>query len=136
MAAVNGIKGAISFAGQSDLVAGQANALLANKWSGSYDRDVHDVTPFLPDGNARVHVGGLHSFSGTMEGFLDGSTAPSMTHMTNDEVPAEFILTAHSGNTKKFTFNGIMSNFSPSVDAQGVNTWSASFTSSGPVTEA
>ena len=133
MAAVNGIKGNISFAGQSDLTGGSgAHQILANKWSGSIDRDVHDVTPFDPASTARVHIGGLHSMSGTMEGFLDSSTGADISHMTADEAPAAFLMTATTGRT--YSFNGILSNWSPSVDAQGVNTWSASFTSSGAIT--
>lgn len=135
MAAVNGIKGSVSFADQSDLFGGSgAHQVLANKWSGSIDRDVHDVTPFSPASTARVHIGGLHSMSGSMEGFLDGDTPPSLTHMTSDNVPAEFILTATAN--RKYTFNGILSNWSVNVDAQGMNTWSASFTSSGAITPA
>lgn len=132
MAAVTGIKGNISFAGQSDLTGGSgANQILANKWSSSKDRDTHDVTPFNAPSNARKNIGGLHVMTGTMEGFLDAAIGPDISHMTEDEIPAEFVLTATTGRT--YTFNGILSNFSSNVDAQSPNTWSASFISDGPI---
>lgn len=130
MAAVNGIKGAISFAGASDLASG-AHAILANKWSGSIDRDTHDVTRYSPEKNARQHIGGLHSMSGSMSGFLDDTTKHDLGHMTGDDAPAAFVLTATTG--RLYSFNGILSNWSVDSDVQGVCTWSCTFISDGEI---
>ena len=132
MAAIIGIKGNVSFADQSDLFGGSgANQVLANKWSGSIDRDTHDVTPFNAPSSARKNIGGLHVMTGNMEGFLDSATGPDISHMTSDKVPAAFVLTATTGKT--YGFNGILSNWSTNVDAGSPNTWSASFISDGVI---
>jgi len=131
MAAVNGILGSLTFAGATDLVGAAAHSVLANKWSASFDRDSHDVTPFSPTGAARKHIGGLHSMSGSIEGFLDGTTAHDISHMTSDDAPAAFVLTATTGRT--YSFNGILTNWSVTIDVQGVSTWSGSFVSDGVV---
>ena len=69
--------------------------------------------------------------TGSMEGFLDSAAGPDISHMTDDEVPAAFVMTATTGRT--YSFNGILSNFSPNVDSGAPNTWSASFISDGPI---
>ena len=132
MAAIHGRTGDINFAGATDLDTGGAHKLLASAWSSSIDRDVFDVTPFSPTSNARARIGGLHGMTGTVSGFLDDTVGPDLSHMTSDEAPAAFVLTSVTSRT--YSFNGILSNFSPSVDVQGANTWSASFESDGPIT--
>jgi hypothetical protein len=133
MAQFTGRLGAVSFAGQDDLsvAEGGENRILANKWSADAARDIHDVTPFNPTGNAKQHLGGLYMLSGTIEGFLDNTAAADLSHMSSDEAPAGFVLTAYTGYT--YTFDGLLSNFSVDIDVQGPSTWSASFTSSGAI---
>ena len=134
MAAITGIKGSIDYAGATDMTGGSgAQQLLATKWSGSFDMDVHEVTPFDPTGRAKLKIAGLHDFSGTIEGFLDDTTTHDISHFTDGDVPAasDFELYAHT--SRSYIFAGLLSNFSVNTDVQGPNTWTANFTSSGVV---
>lgn len=132
MSAIHGRTGSISIAGAAtDLNAGGAHALLANGWSGSIDRDTHDVTPFNPTSAAKKNIGGLHVMTGSISGFLDGTAPHVIAAFTSDEDPVAFVLTSSTNRT--YSFNGVLSNFSPTVGVQAVNTWSASFISDGVI---
>lgn len=137
MAAIAGIKGSIAWVAQgSDLVSGGAHALQANKWSGSIDRDIHDVTPFAPTSNARVKIPGLHSMSGTIEGFLDDTTAHDVSIFTADPQAVSGAITLTATTNRTYSADALLSNWSVVVDAQGVNTFSCSFETTGVIATA
>lgn len=130
MAAINGTTGTISLgtAIPAGLVA------LASRWSADLTRETADVTPFDPgaaDDNARVNIGGLQTMSGTAEGFLDSAVKFVTSVFDTDGAAAEFVLTASTGRT--YTFQGIVTGFSPSAEVGVPNSWTCSFVSDGPI---
>jgi hypothetical protein len=124
MAAIMGITGSISATGDNVM-------LLTKAWSFDWTREIHDASTFA-GGEYDVTLPGLHGLSGRAEGWLDDTTAISLASFKTDGLT--FVLTASSGRT--YTFAGIFSNFSPTSELNAVNSWSASFESTGAITVA
>jgi hypothetical protein len=128
MAALSGTRGSITF---PNAITG-ALATLSFRWTAEFDRAVHDVTPFSPDGNARVHIPDVHMIRGTCEGYLDDTVPFQMTpFQAVADVPGNFTLAYGS---RQYTFAGLLSNFSPSAEVGQPARWTASFVSSGTIT--
>ena len=127
MGAISGVTGTIAIpAGM-----GAASALVVVSWRATITRDIFDITSFANAFNAKESMAGMYDLKGTCEGFL-GSAATlyaTTAFTTADQAPVTgFVLTASTGRT--FTFDGLISKFSPTVDKRGMNRFSLDFESS------
>ena len=92
MARIVGNEGAVAFG---------VHNLTANAWSMTISRVVNDVTAF---GDASTNVrGGVPTFTGSVSGFMDDSSAPNLGNASTDYWETgdtvALTLTAQAGNT-------------------------------------
>jgi len=108
-------------------------------WSFDIAPDVHDVTTYAVTGNARDRIQGLYVITGTIEGYLDDTTAVSLdnldgTTVLTESTHGELVL---KGNTASggqvYTFDAMISNISVGVGIGELNKLTASFRSSGAI---
>lgn len=133
MAAITGTTGTMSATTGADF-GDSGNIALIARWSMDIRRDVHDVTTFATSGNGKAKLGGMYDATGTLEGFLDGTTPFAITAFAADKAPTAIVLTASTGRT--YSFSALVSNWNVSVTAAGVNAFTATFESSGDITTA
>jgi len=126
MARIVGNEGAVAFG---------VHNLTANAWSMTISRVVNDVTAF---GDASTNVrGGVPTFTGSVSGFMDDSSAPNLGNASTDYWETgdtvALTLTAQAGNTWNGT--AVISGVSVSSSKTGDATISFDFTFTGNVTE-
>jgi len=126
MARIVGNEGAVAFA---------THNLIANAWSMTISRVVSDVTAF---GDASTNVrGGVPTYSGSVSGFMDDSSAPNLGNASTDYWETgdtvSLTLTAQTGNTWNGT--AVVSGVSVASSKTGDATISFDFTFTGNVTE-
>tara|TARA_R110000824_G_scaffold13220_1_gene57527 strand:+ start:11448 stop:11828 length:381 start_codon:yes stop_codon:yes gene_type:complete len=107
--------------------------ITANAWSMSISRVVNDVTAFTD--STTSHRGGIPTYTGSVSGFMDDASAPSITE-ANFATGTEVTLTllAQSGNS--WSGEAVVSGVSISSSKTGDATISFDFTYNGTVTEA
>lgn len=117
---------------------GLASAIHVTRWNATINRDIHDISSWADNANAKKKIGGMYDLSGSFEGFLDDTTNINNTgasgFQAEDAPPASFVLTSSTGRT--LTFSGLLSAIRLSSEKAGVVTVSADFVSSGEVTPA
>jgi hypothetical protein len=136
MAAIVGTKGSIAFGGvpgPTDLASGGTNAVTCFRWTLNIVGETHDITPFHATNNYRKFVRGLYTANGTAEGYLDSGEAHDLTPYQTPTASHEFVLTASSGRT--YTFNGFITGFNITVEATGLNRYTATFIASDDIDE-
>ena len=124
MARIVGNEGAVTIA---------THNITANAWSMTISRVVNDVTAF--GDNSSQFRGGVPTYTGSLSGFMDSSSAPALGYAnfeTGDTVA--IVLTAQAGNT--WSGNGVVSGVSISSSKTGDATISFDFSFTGDVTEA
>lgn len=126
MARIVGNEGSISFS---------THNITANAWSMTISRVVSDVTAF---GDKSTNVrGGVPTYSGSISGFMDDSSAPNIGNASTDYFETgdtvTVTLTAQSGNTWNGT--AVVSGVSVASSKTGDATISFDFTFTGDVTE-
>lgn len=110
--------------------AGAEILLNSRAWSANWVREDFDSTVF--GATARATLTGLHKMTGSIEGFVDSATAFSMTDFVKDST--DFVLTSSTGRT--YTFQGVLSNFSPTSEVGQLVRWTAAFESDGAIATA
>lgn len=91
------------------------------RWSLSFTREEHDTTTFEVTNNFRTFVGGMASFTGRCEGYLDSShflDLPTALETEDQEVKADFVLKASEQGTvdRTYTFSALISGIELSID--------------------
>ena len=105
------------------------------RWSMSIAREEHDTTTFNVSNNFRTFVGGMASFTGRCEGYLDGTEGLDVTQLeTEDQAAASFVMTATTGRT--YTFNALITGVDLGIDKGAHSSMSFTFRGSGPISVA
>ena len=122
MAVITGKAGSITV--------GSANELLFRSWSIDYSQDAVEVTNYGSSG-AREYAVGLTSWSGSAEGFVDGTTTPVLDSAITS---ATFLDATDTTNGIQWTGNVIVTgmSFNPAVD--GASTANITFQGTGALT--
>jgi len=108
------------------------------RWSLSITREEHDTTTFAVSDNFRTFVGGVVSFTGRCEGYLDSSHHLDVTLLETEDqaATANFILKASEQGTvdRTYTFSALITGIELGIDKGGHSSMSMTF--QGSVTDA
>lgn len=133
---ISGVKGSITI--NTGLIQFGSSSNVTSRvlrWSLSIAREEHDTTAFGISNNMRTFVGGMASFTGRCEGYLDDTESLDVTQLENeDQAAAEFVLTATTGRT--YTFNGIITGVDMGIEKGAHSSFSLTFRGSGAITVA
>lgn len=111
------------------------------KWTSVFTRGSNDVTPFRVTNNHRDSLGSYGVLTGTIEGFLDGTTPFDTTDFTAEsQVAATITLevnrtddTGAAGTIQQEVFQGFLSGMSISVAPGVPNPITGRFISTGAI---
>lgn len=128
---ISGVKGSVTIP-VAALQFGASDAVDTRviRWSMSIVREEHDTTTFEVTDNFRTFRGGMASFTGRCEGYLDSDVGLDVTQLeTEDQAPAQFLLTAFTGRI--YTFNAFITGVDLGVDKGAHSAMSFTFRGSG-----
>jgi hypothetical protein len=149
MAAIVGTRGIVSFGTDAegttadDFQTGGApveaeHALLAYRWTMNLVGETFDVTTFHDSDNFRKSIRGEYTATGTVEGFLASDVPHDLTPYQTPTALSSFVLTVQPFGVTDHTysFDGFITGMNVTVDAHGVNRYTATFESTGEIAEA
>ena len=118
---------AVASGKEGSIVIGAANELLFRSWSIDYNQDPVEITSY-GDAGVRTYAVGLTTWSGSAEGFCDGTTVPVLDAAATSATFYD-IKDTTSGNlwTGLVIVTGL--SFNPSVD--GTSTCNITFQGTG-----
>lgn len=105
------------------------------RWSLSIAREEHDTTTFGVTTNFREFKGGLASFTGRCEAYLDTGESLLMSPLeVEDQAPtATFVMTATTGRT--YTFSALITGVDLGIDKGAHSSFTFTFRGSGQIAE-
>lgn len=122
--------------GNAFVTAGNFSAAVINivRWSGNIDNVFFDSRIFDGASDGVQEYRGPYQFTGTLDGYLDGTVVPTLSHFApGATASATITLTAFTGRT--YIFAGHIHGWSPSVHRyEGLNAYTCSFRSHGSLT--
>jgi hypothetical protein len=111
-----------------------ATLLNVDEWSLDINAETPESTAFGAGScNARDHLSGLHSASGSASGMCDGTTALSMSDFATPST-CSVSLGFDWATDRTFVFTAILTSYSCSTERGEVVRWTATFESSGAIT--
>jgi predicted secreted protein len=98
-----------------------------HSWTLSWDGEVHDITDFA-DGTARTFIGGLTTWTATLESRLDAA------NVAEPGDSAELTLWVVAASVPKYVGTAIITNMSVTTPVDGIVTASYSLQGTGTLT--
>lgn len=141
MSVITGVKGTVDLDDQIDVI-GVGATINVTSWTADVQRDIHDVTPFQDSSqdNQRVKVGGMMHVVGSISGWCDSALAPGIAKLLSMNDPgstgtAQLATVGPAATGLRYQFKMILSNVNVVIEKTGLATVTASFESTGDVTE-
>ena len=113
---ISGVKGSVTIPTTPLAFTSTAINTRVIRWSISIAREEHDTTTFNVSNNFRTFVGGMASFTGRCEGYLDSGESVNVALLeVEDQAPtATFVMTATTGRT--YTFAALITGIDLGID--------------------